>query len=84
MADKDLKEKELADKDMTDVKTLWSETILEILYTSLERKKTDKEIKKILIEVRSKGYSKDYIIKKVENKLDEQATRRVRNLLAGK
>ena len=70
-------------EDKTEAKTLWSETVLEILYASLEKNKSDAAITEVLKEVKQKGFKRDYIINKVEKKVCEQAALRVKKLLSG-
>ena len=80
-------EAEDSDKDNTSVtsvttaKTLWTETILEILYQTLKAKKPDPELKSVLKEVMDKGFRPSQIVDKVEKKVDKQAALRVKNLL---
>ena len=62
-------------------KTLWTETILELLFQALENHRPDKDIKKILREVIMKGYKRSYIVEKVYRKAGEEAGLRVKNLL---
>jgi len=69
------------DTTKTSAKTLWSETILEILYETLRKNKPDKELIGVLKEVREKGFKRDYILEKVAKKVDERASTRVRQLL---
>ena len=73
----------MADEDTTrtTAKTLWTETILEILYESLRKARPDKEIQGVLKEVRLKGFKRSYIINKVKRKVDQQAAQRVKVLL---
>ena len=66
---------------LTTAKTLWSETILEVLYQSLKLDKSDNAIREVLTEVREKGFKPDYIIEKVEQKVDKKASIRVRGLM---
>jgi hypothetical protein len=66
---------------MTTAKTLWTETILEILYQSLKDNKPDAAIQDVLKEVVQKGFKPEEIIQKVEKKLDKHAAIRVRGLL---
>jgi len=66
---------------LTTAKTLWTETILEILYQSLKVNKPDDVITDVLREVREKGFKPDYICEKVENKVDKNASIRVRGLM---
>ena len=72
------------DTTKTTAKTLWTETLLEILYESLRMNKTDKQIGDVLKEVQAKGFKRDYIIEKVQKKLGDQATMRIKALLARK
>jgi len=76
-------ETRMADDDTTrtTARTLWTETILEILYDSLSRNKDDGTIRGVLREVLDKGYKPAYIIEKVRGKVDESAAARVRKLL---
>lgn len=69
------------DTTKTTAKTLWSETILEILYETLRRNKDDDQVKQVLSEVRQKGFKRQYIIDKVRAKVDNKAAARVRSLL---
>lgn len=66
---------------LTTAKTLWTETILEILYQSLHDNKPDAAIRDVLKEVVEKGFKPEEIIQKVEKKLDKRASIRVRGLL---
>ena len=66
---------------VTVAKTLWSETILEVLYEFLKENKPDEAIKEILREVRLKGFKPPYIIEKVGMKVDEAAAERIKALL---
>ena len=65
----------------TIAKTLWSETILEVLYESLKKNKSDPVIRELLAEVRQKGFESDYIIDRVGKKVGPTATTRVRRML---
>jgi uncharacterized pyridoxal phosphate-containing UPF0001 family protein len=66
---------------LTTAKTLWTETILEILYQSLKANKPDAVIRDVLKEVRQKGFKPDEIVQKVEKYVDRQASLRVRGLM---
>ena len=70
------------DQTKTTAKTLWTETILEILYETLRKNRTDEEVRGVLKEVRSKGFKRSYIVEKVQKKVDAQAAKRVKALLA--
>ena len=66
---------------LTTAKTLWTETILEVLYQSLKLNKPDDAVREVLKEVRDKGFKPDYIYEKVEKKVDKKAAIRVRGLM---
>ena len=68
------------DTTRTVAKTLWSETILEILYETVRRGKSDRDIRKILKDVSAKGFKCDYVVNKVRKLVDEPAAERVRSL----
>lgn len=72
------------DTTRTTAKTLWSETILEILYESLKANKSDSQISDVLREVQSKGFKREYIVEKVEKKVGDRAAMRVKSLLVKK
>lgn len=69
------------DTTKTTAKTLWTETILEILYESLRRNKGDSQVKDILNEIRQKGFKRQYLIDKVKVKVSAEAAARVKSLL---
>ena len=69
------------DTTKTTAKTLWTETILEILYESLRKERPDEEIQGVLKEVRSKGFKRSYIVNKVKRKVDTKSAQRVKLLL---
>ncbi len=70
---------EADDTSATTAKTLWTETILEILYLALKYDKPDDTVRKVLKQM--KGCKPDYIIRKVEQKLGEEASLRVSKLM---
>ncbi len=74
-------EKDNTDTTKTAAKTLWTETILEILYETLRKNRPDGELLPVLKEVQQKGFKRDYILEKVTKKVSEQASTRVRHLL---
>ena len=79
-----MSERQDDDTTKTTAKTLWSETILEILYESLKANKSDAQIGEILREVQSKGFKRDYLVERVEKKVGDRAAIRVKALLAKK
>jgi hypothetical protein len=72
-------DKTVTDKTIT--KTLWSETLIEILIEALKRNKGDAEIGQLLKEIRGKGFKRHYVIEKVEKSLDAAAASRIRRLM---
>jgi hypothetical protein len=69
------------DTTRTTAKTLWTETILEVLYETLRKNKDDTQLRSVLKEVQAKGFKREAIISKVRKKVDAQAAARVRMLL---
>jgi len=65
----------------TSPKSLWSETIFEILFDLLEANKPDRDILRVLAEIRDKGYKKSYVIRKVEKKLGKSTAARINSML---
>lgn len=63
----------------TTAKTLWTETILEVLYLALEYERPDEDVKKILQQMQ--GSKPAYIVLKVQQKLGEAAASRTRTLM---
>jgi hypothetical protein len=64
----------------TTAKTLWTETILEVLYLALEYDRPDEDVKKILHQMQ--GCKPAYIIRKAGDKLGQEAAARVKALLS--
>ena len=76
------KEDELTQQTETVAKTLWSETLIEMLIVALTKKKSDQQIIEILKELQEKEFKKDYIVNKVDRSMGEIEARRVRALLS--
>lgn len=75
--------KDKSDTTQTTIsKTLWSETLIEILIDSLEKNKSDKKIIKILKELKQKKFKAKYITKKIRKTLGEKQANRVKELIA--
>ena len=77
----------MTDKDetkttTTEVKTMWSETLLEALYVALEKKAGDAKVREILGELQEKGYKKDYLIEKVTKKIGPNAADQLKRLFS--
>jgi len=69
------------DEHETVAKTLWSETLIEVLCVALSKNKGDEQIIKILTDIRAKGFKDPYVISKVRNDIDNAAASRVKALL---
>lgn len=61
------------DSTFTEVKTMWSETLLEALYAAMEKKASAAKVREILKELKEKGYKKDYLVEKVSKKVGPDA-----------
>ena len=72
----------MADEDeKTLAKTLWSETIIDMLIATLKANKSDEQIKELLRECRQKGFKASYLTGKVRKELDETAAARLKRLM---
>jgi len=72
------------DHDLTEIKTMWSESLLETLYVVLRKEKEDKMIQEIIVDLRAKDYDDEYLINKVNKKVGPAAATRMKALLAGR
>lgn len=68
---------------VTEVKTMWTETLLEALYVALEKKASDAKIRGILSDLKQKGYQRDYLIEKVTKKIGPNAADLLKRVYAG-
>ena len=66
----------------TMAKTLWSETLIDLLIVALEKKQSDEKIMELLKELQQKKFKKDYIIDKIDRAMDQHQAMRVKSLLA--
>lgn len=66
--------------DKTIEKTLWSETLLDILIVALVAKKPDAKIKELLVECKQKGFKKRYLVGKMQKEIDNAAAARIDSL----
>ena len=71
----------MSDDDKTIAKTLWSDTLVEILLAALKKGSDDNEIRGIIRELHEKGFRKNYVIDKVRREIDDNAASRIRLLL---
>lgn len=70
--------------EATEIKTMWSESLLETLYVALRKDKEDALIQEVIVDLRAKEYDDEYLINKVTKKVGPTAASRMKNLLAGK
>lgn len=68
--------------DRTMDKTLWSETLIDMLIIALVAKKPDDKIKELIRECRQKGFKKNYLVRKIKKEVDEKAAVRISKLLS--
>ncbi len=67
--------------DKTTAKTLWSDTLIDMLVSSLRANKSDKQIKGLLLECKQKGFKASYLTGKIRKELDDAAASRVKRLM---
>ena len=70
--------------EMTEIKTMWSESLLETLYVVLRKEKDDKMVQEVIVDLRAKDYDDEYLINKVKKKVGPAAATRMEALLAGR
>ena len=61
-------------------KTLWSETLLEMLFVSLRKERGDREVRQLLRELQSKGYRREELLVQTDQRLGRTASGRVKRL----
>lgn len=61
-------------EDKTAPRTLWTETLLDMLVSAAERGR-ENETREILRDIRRKGYPKKFVVKYVATRLDSDKTR---------
>ena len=66
---------------VTVAKTLWSETLIDLLIVSLEKNQSDDKVRELLKELKQKKFKADYIIGKIRKALGEKEANRVKLLL---
>lgn len=67
--------------DKTLAKTLWSETMIDMLIALLKANKSDEQIKGVLLECKQKGFKANYLTGKVRKELDGAAASRLKRLM---
>ena len=71
----------MAVDDKTVAKTLWSETLIDMLIASLRANKSDAQIKGLLKECKQKGFKASYLTEKVRKELSDAAAVRIKRLM---
>ena len=71
----------MEDDDKTVAKTLWSETLIDMLIATLKANKSDEQIKGLLRECKQKGFKASYLTGKVRKELGEGAAIRLKKLM---
>ena len=71
----------MAGDDKTVAKTLWSETLIDMLIASLRANKSDAQIKGLLKECKQKGFKASYLTEKVRKELSDAAAVRIKRLM---
>lgn len=74
----------MSDGEGTEIKTMWSESLLETLHVALRKDKEDALVQEIIVDLRAKDYDDEYLINKVKKKVGPNAAVRIKNLLDGK
>ena len=70
--------------DETRMKTLWTQTLFDDLYSALKKGKSDTEIKQLLADLKDKEMPPAYLVKKVFEAVNPASAKRVEALLAGR
>ena len=71
----------MSEDDKTVAKTLWSETLIDMLIASLRANKSDAQIKGLLKECKQKGFKASYLTEKVRKELSDAAAVRIKRLM---
>ena len=66
----------------TVAKTLWSETLIDLLVISLQNNQPDEKVIDLLKELKQKKFKRDYIISKTRKSLGDKEANRVKLLLS--
>ncbi|MCG8324981.1 MAG: hypothetical protein MI673_05645 [Thiotrichales bacterium] len=62
-------------------KTLWSDTLIEMLIVALKKNRSDDQIIELLKEIRGKNFEAKYVTGKIRKELDNASAERVKNLM---
>ncbi len=62
-------------------KTLWSDTLIEMLIVALKKNKSDDQILELLKDIRAKKFEARYVTGKIRKELDDASAERVKTLM---
>lgn len=65
----------------TSLRTLWSETLFEMLYDAVQHNWSQNALLEIMRELRNKGYKPDRVLKKVERKFGPDAAKKLQLMI---
>jgi hypothetical protein len=65
----------------TDLRTLWSDTLVELLYDAVREEWSDNAIQEIIKELYNKGYKTEQLMKMLDMKIGPEAATRLARLL---
>ena len=74
MAKTDITEEKLL---KTDLRTLWSETLVELLHDAVKEEWSDKALQEIIKELYNKGYKTEQLIAMLDKKIGPEAATRL-------
>lgn len=61
----------------TNLRTLWSETLIEMLYEAVQYDWSANALREILVELHHKGYKMERVVKKINKKFGKEASARL-------
>lgn len=71
----------MSNEDTMLSKTLWSETLIEMLIIALVANKPDEQIKELLNDCKNKGFKKSYLVEKVRKEMNDKSAHRVQMII---
>ena len=67
--------------DRTATNTLWTETLLELLYSALQKRGDERRILKVVHGLKQRGLGAGYLLHKVREELGEEAAARFKRIM---
>ena len=65
----------------TATKTLWTETLIELLYSALKKSRNDRRVLKIVYGLKQRGLGAGYLLHRVRKDLGDRAAARLKNIM---